>query len=377
MSSEKIRDITDAYPITDHDVLSKVHELKASSRSSSGSQRILRLYTDGSCFKDANHPLRTTFSGWGFCLNEFKEGGSKIVHHEYGHILDGSPLMGELDAIRNGLKNINSPSLVSIVTDSLDAINMLRNPSETKNEYEKFKSQKRHGCKRARELLSAIKAIDELDGKNIVAAEISWVRAHQVDHISDHEMPSVSEADNYEDKLLLMDLIGNKLADKLAKSGAQKAVRSALNGVARAEQKVKDKIPLIEADRKGNITSKPLKKEVANIKKSPSWRIFVKLKKQFFQNINGSWSAKKEAIEAMSKNRDSYLTEHTKNSIFTEQDLKAIQQAKFENSDRKRRTFVDLIAKMNNTATSCHSDKKLEHKASRKRHSDRGVGINY
>lgn len=350
MSMEQVRQIVDAYPLTDHDVLAKIHPLKPVRQDIPPNARIMRLYTDGSCLKDSENPVRSTYSGWGFCLKEFKEGGAKIVRNQYGHILDGTPLMGELEAVRQGLLFIDRPSAVSIVTDSLHAIQLLIDQESVHAEFDKLQAKGKGGCTRARELRVAMDVHRLLQNENVVASEISWVRAHQIDKVPLHERPPVSDAETYDDKMLLMDLYGNEQADIQAKNGAKKAVRSALKKLHHVEKRVLREIAEIDRiECASSKTQEQKNREVHELKGSTEWRAYEKAARQFSRNINSNFSAKKEAIVCMAQNPPGFLTRFTQNMFFSEQDYKAVKDEKFAEKEKHQRRFVDYGASMNKT----------------------------
>lgn len=340
MSKEQVRQIIDSYPLTDHDVLSKIHSLKPVKDLAPEDARILRLYTDGSCLKDFQHPLRTTYSGWGFSLNEFKNGDAKLLRDQFGHIQNGSPLMGELEAIRNGLQFIDRPSAVSIVTDSLHAIEMLINPEGVKKEYAKFEAENRRGCKRARELFTAIRAQEALDNnKNVIASEISWIRAHHIDKVPSHELPSIADADLYHEKMLLMDLYGNRRADNNAKEGSEEAVRVGIRGLHHAERKVLRDVNFI--DKHKDSKCQDVQKKITRLKQTGQWKSYEKQARQVFSNINGNWSAKNEAIRFVARNPHDFLASGTLESLFTDQDRQSIRHERFAIKEKHERKCID------------------------------------
>ena len=360
MSQDVLREIIDAYPIVTDDVLKNSHILKTVSDASKFPQspRIMRLYTDGSCLLNederkelANQGKRSSFSGWGYTLKRISGAEPEPIDSQHGHVHNGSTLLAELSAIREGLKAIDKPAVVSVVTDSRHAIQMLLSADQVKQDYEKMARNDSLGSLRARELRAALEVSDMLKQRNVLHAEVSWVKSHVSDHIPKNKLPSLSDVSDGSERITLMDIYGNREADNCAKKGARAAIREALN-LLKIQESGFDKefleVDKITRDQMLSRSQKQqaVKKLVPHSERGKKWRDMLKSVDQVAENLKAHGGARNEAIRVMSKMPEDSLSNWTMSQLFTNKDLDRISALR-RDGEGEEKTLSEYGKKLN------------------------------
>lgn len=318
----------------DYDIKTKAQPLKnIEALDPKNPPRILRIYTDGSSLVSKTNNTNPTFSGWGYFIIGFKNGSQRNLRKNSGFILDGTPLLAELEAIKHGLEYVDRPTCVSLVTDSTYAIKELK---DMKTAYGRLESLRSEGIKTDQDrirlrTLQTLVDIDKLaQSKNISALEVSWQPSHTIDRadVSIDDLRSAMEAEQDSDKrMFLLDVYGNEMADKRAGKGSRKAVKVAIEDIQRQESRLRAKGMLGLA---GDFLDRDKVTPPEDIIKKygkPSFDTLMKYTKGLRKSAKlffGSRTAREVAIDLIAKQDRDYMSDQAMSILFSENDKRMI-----------------------------------------------------
>lgn len=326
----------------DYEVKTQTHNLKPLSKDGNVRPKLLRLYTDGSTLISRNNRRESTFSGWGMHLMSFEDGKRRKVGAAHGCILNGSPLISELAAIKKGLEFVDKPSCVSIVCDSTDAIKSLMKIENADKELKKINAQPPKD-RAENEKLQKLKILSEIkklmSSENVVACEIKWQPSHTVEK-ADVTMNELHDAINSENdpsiRLFLLDAFYNQKADDEAGKGSEKAVRVSLLDLKSSEDFLRKKgmMHLVESylDKSSYVDFSKVVSEYGKSALS-KLRSHCRNLNQASRHIHGSRKAKEVAIDFFADNLSDYVTPVILDKIFTESE---------QNKINKRRELLNI-----------------------------------
>lgn len=368
--SEIYKSLSDARKLVsvgdqDYEIKTQSHSLKDLGEiNPSKPPRVLRIYSDGSSLVSKNNTTNPTYSGWGFFITGFQNGSIKNLRRNHGFLLDGTPLLAELEAIKKGLEYVNKPSCVSLVTDSTDAIKELKNLDSIDS---RMKELKKSGINRRENhvqfrILRVLGKIKELaQSNNISALEVTWQPSHTMDRADveiDDLRNAMMEEDDITKKLFLMDVYGNEMADLQAGKGSKKAVKIAMDEISKNEHKLKELgMMKVSAD---FLARKAIPDDIIREYGKAAFDTLMKYGKDLRQStrlLHGSRTAKTVAIELFGEHPRDYVTDQVRNALFTREDQEKIDQLIRKNfpdeeNDKSRSKIMDVAEKVENSGNS-------------------------